>query len=77
MDKDLNNIISSINQLPPGDKLKILYILQEEQKKKPTQEEVIAFVSERTKELEKWNEDVDKWLTESRKFFDELGIIRD
>ena len=77
MDNNLGNIINSINQLSTGDKIKILYLLQEQQKKKPTQEEIITFVSERTKELEKWNKDIDEWLEESRKFFDELGIIRD
>ena len=77
MDNNLDNIMNSINQLSTGDKIKILYLLQEEQKKKPTQDEIIAFVSERTKELEKWNKDIDGWLEESRKFFNELGIVRD
>ena len=77
MDKNLDNILDSIKQLSTGDKLKIFYLLQEEQKKKPTQGEVIAFVSGRTKELEQWNKDIDKWLEESRKFFNELGIVRD
>lgn len=77
MDKNIDNILDSIKQLSTGDKLKIFYLLQEEQKKKPTQEEISAFVSERTKELENWNKDIDKWLEESRKFFNELGIVRD
>ena len=77
MDKNLDNILNTISRLSTGDKLKIFYLLQEEQKKKLTQEEISAFVSDRTKELEKWNEDVDKWLEDSRKFFDELGIVRD
>ena len=76
MDNNLDNILNSIKQLSTGDKFKILYLLQEEQKKKPTQEEIITFVSERTKELEKWNTDIDEWLEESRKFFNELGIVR-
>lgn len=77
MDNNLNNILNSIKQLSAGDKIKILYLLQEEQKKKPTQQEIITFVSERTKELKRWNKDIDEWLEESRKFFNELGIVRD
>ena len=72
MDNNLDNIMNSIDQLSTGDKIKILYFLQEEQKKKPTQEEIITFVSERTKELENWNKDVDKLLKETRQFFNEL-----
>lgn len=73
MDKNLDDILHSIKQLSTGDKLKIFYLLQEEQKKKPTEEEIASFFSEETKKLEKWNQEVDELLKETRKFFDELN----
>lgn len=73
MDKNLDNIINSIKQLSTGDKLKIFYLLQEEQRKKPTGGEIASFFSEETKKLEKWNQEVDELLKETRKFFDELN----
>ncbi len=72
MNNDFDNIVKSIKQLSTGDKLKILYLLNEEQNKKPTEDEIITFVSQRTQELEKWNEDVDELLRETRQFFNEL-----
>ncbi|OGI09913.1 MAG: hypothetical protein A3I68_00165 [Candidatus Melainabacteria bacterium RIFCSPLOWO2_02_FULL_35_15] len=73
MDNNLDNILNSIKQLSTGDKLRILYFLKEEQNKKPTQEEIVSFFSEETKKLENWNQEVDKLLEETGKFFSELN----
>ena len=72
MDKNLDNILNTISQLSTGDKLKIFYLLKEEQKKKPTPEETALFFSEETKKLEKWSKEVKELLAESRKFIDEI-----
>lgn len=68
MDNNLDNILSSIKQLSTGDKLKIFYLLQEEQKKEPTEEEIVDFVTDRTKELDKCSKEIKEALLESRRF---------
>ena len=75
MDKNLDNIMNTLKQLSGEDKTRILFFLEQERQKNltPKEQKIVSYFTEETKKLEKWNQEVDELLKDTRKFFDELN----
>ena len=75
MDKNLDDILQSIKSLSPEDANKIIYFLLERNKTynlTQKEKEIVSFMTEKSKEFEKWNKEVKELLIANREFFNEL-----
>ena len=75
MDKNLDNILQSIKSLSPEDANEIIYFLLERNKTynlTQKEKEIVSFMTEKSKEFEKWNKEVKELLIANREFFNEL-----
>ena len=75
MDKNLDNILQSIKSLSPEDANEIIYFLLERNKTynlTQKEKETVSFMTEKSKEFEKWNKEVKELLIANREFFNEL-----